>query len=143
MTTHGFKEDFKEEERETEKEKEEKEKEKEVDDFPDHEKKEKEKGKRKGKSHLVEDESYWTNDEWQGYNNENWNEGFWAYEDETARQSQGWDEWQEYDEYGFSKEKVRKERKSHYVDKFCRSMLKHLQQVIFSVPGPAQNAKTT
>ena len=27
------------------------------------------KGKRKGKSHLVEDESYWTNEEWQGYEN--------------------------------------------------------------------------
>ena len=26
--------------------------------------------------------------------NENWNEGYWAYEDETAWQSQGWDEWQ-------------------------------------------------
>ena len=34
------------------------------------------KGKRKGKSHLVEDESYWTNEEWQGYENENWNEGY-------------------------------------------------------------------
>ena len=27
------------------------------------------KGKRKGKSHLAEDESYWTQDEWQGYEN--------------------------------------------------------------------------
>ena len=59
------------------------------------------KGKRKGKSHLVEDESYYANEEWQGYENENWNEGYWAYEDETAWQSQGWDEWQEYDEYGY------------------------------------------
>ena len=39
------------------------------------------KGKRKGKSHLAEDESYWTNDEWQGYENENWNEDHWTYED--------------------------------------------------------------
>ena len=53
MTTHGFKEDFKEEERETEKEKEEKEKEKEVDDFSDHEKKEKEKEREKEKVILL------------------------------------------------------------------------------------------
>ena len=52
------------------------------------------KGKKKGKSHLVEDESYYANEEWQGYENENWNESYWAYEDETAWQSQGWDEWQ-------------------------------------------------
>ena len=69
------------------------------------------KGKRKGKSHLVEDESYWTNEECQGYENENWNEGYWAYEDETAWQSQGWDEWQEYDEYGFFQGKGKKGKK--------------------------------
>ena len=69
------------------------------------------KGKRKGKSHLVEDDSYWTNEEWQGYENENWNEGYWAYEDETAWQSQGWDEWQEYDEYGFFQGKGKKGKK--------------------------------
>ena len=39
------------------------------------------KGKRKGKSHLAEDGSYGTNDEWQGYEHENWNEDYWAYED--------------------------------------------------------------
>ena len=66
------------------------------------------KGKRKRKSHLVEDESYWTNEEWQGYENENWNEGYWAYEDETAWQSQGRDEWQEYDEYGYFQGKGKK-----------------------------------
>ena len=66
------------------------------------------KGKRKRKSHLVEDESYWTNEEWQGYENENWNEGCWAYEDETAWQSQGRDEWQEYDEYGYFQGKGKK-----------------------------------
>ena len=71
------------------------------------------KGKRKGKSHLVEDESYWTNEEWQGYEDENWNEGYWAYEDETAWQSQGWDEWQEYDEYGFFQGKGKKGKKGH------------------------------
>ena len=69
------------------------------------------KGKRKGKSHLVEDESYWTNEDWQGYENDNWNEGYWAYEDETAWQSQGWDEWQEYDEYGFFQGKGKKGKK--------------------------------
>ena len=69
------------------------------------------KGKRKGESHLVEDESYWTNDEWQGYESENWNEGYWAYEDETAWQSQGWDEWQEYDEYGYFQGKGKKGKK--------------------------------
>ena len=58
------------------------------------------KGKRKGKSNLFEDESYyWTNEEWQGYENENWNEGYWAYEDETAWQFQFWGKWQDYDEY--------------------------------------------
>ena len=66
------------------------------------------KGKRKGKSHLVEDDSYYANEEWQGYENENWNEGYWAYEDETAWQSQGWDEWQEYDEYGYFQGKGKK-----------------------------------
>ena len=40
------------------------------------------KGNRKGKSHLAGDESYWTQDEWQGNETENWNEGYWAYEDE-------------------------------------------------------------
>jgi len=69
------------------------------------------KGKRKGKSHLVEDERFWTNDEWQRYENENWNEGYWAYEDETAWQSQGWDEWQEYDEYGYFQGKGKKGKK--------------------------------
>ena len=69
------------------------------------------KGRRKGKSHLVEDESYYANEEWQGYENENWNEGYWAYEDETAWQSQGWDEWQEYDEYGYFQGKGKKGKK--------------------------------
>ena len=69
------------------------------------------KGKRKGKSHLVEDDSYYANEEWQGYKNENWNEGYWAYEDETAWQSQGWDEWQEYDEYGYFQGKGKKGKK--------------------------------
>ena len=69
------------------------------------------KGKRKGKSHLVEDESYYANEEWQGYENENWHEGYWAYEDETAWQSQGWDEWQEYDEYGYFQGKGKKGKK--------------------------------
>ena len=69
------------------------------------------KGKRKGKSHLVEDESYYANEEWPGYENENWNEGYWAYEDETAWQSQGWDEWQEYDEYGYFQGKGKKGKK--------------------------------
>ena len=69
------------------------------------------KGKRKGKSHLVEDESYWTNEQWQGYGNENWNEGYWAFEDETAWQSQRWDEWQEYDEYGLFQGKGKKGKK--------------------------------
>ena len=69
------------------------------------------KGKRKGKSHLVEDESYYANEEWQGYENENWNEGYWAHEDETAWQSQGWDEWQEYDEYGYFQGKGKKGKK--------------------------------
>ena len=69
------------------------------------------KGKRKGKSHLVEDESYYANEEWQGYENENWNEGYWAYEDETAWQSQGLDEWQEYDEYGYFQGKGKKGKK--------------------------------
>ena len=69
------------------------------------------KGKRKGKSHLVEDDSYYANEEWQGYENENWNEGYWAYEDETAWQSQGWDEWQEYDEYGYFQGKGKKGKK--------------------------------
>ena len=68
------------------------------------------KGKRKGKSHLAGDESYWTQDEWQGNETENWNEGYWAYEDETAWQSQAWDEWQEdyYDEYGYFQGKGKK-----------------------------------
>ena len=69
------------------------------------------KGKRKGKSHLVEDDSYYANEEWQGYENENWNEGYWAYEEETAWQSQGWDEWQEYDEYGYFQGKGKKGKK--------------------------------
>ena len=69
------------------------------------------KGKRKGKSHLVEDDSYYANEEWQGYENENWDEGYWAYEDETAWQSQGWDEWQEYDEYGYFQGKGKKGKK--------------------------------
>ena len=70
------------------------------------------KGKRKGKSHLVEDDTHWTQDEWQGNENDNWSEGYWAYEDETAWQSQGWDQWQEYDEYPyFQGKKERKERK--------------------------------
>ena len=69
------------------------------------------KGKRKGKSHLVEDEGYYANEEWQGYENENWNEGYWAYQDETAWQSQGWDEWQEYDEYGYFQGKGKKGKK--------------------------------
>ena len=69
------------------------------------------KGKRKGKSHLVEDDSYYANEEWQGYENEKWNEGYWAYEDETAWQSQGWDEWQEYDEYGYFQGKGKKGKK--------------------------------
>ena len=69
------------------------------------------KGKRKGKSHLVEEDSYYANEEWQGYENENWNEGYWAYEDETAWQSQGWDEWQEYDEYGYFQGKGKKGKK--------------------------------
>ena len=69
------------------------------------------KGKRKGQGHLVEDESYYANEEWQGYENENWNEGYWAYEDETAWQSQGWDEWQEYDEYGYFQGKGKKGKK--------------------------------
>ena len=69
------------------------------------------KGKRKGKSHLVEDDSYYANEEWQGYENENWNEGYWAYEDETAWQSQGWDEWQDYDEYGYFQGKGKKGKK--------------------------------
>ena len=69
------------------------------------------KGKRKGKSHLVEDDNYYANEEWQGYENENWNEGYWAYEDETAWQSQGWDEWQEYDEYGYFQGKGKKGKK--------------------------------
>ena len=69
------------------------------------------KGKRKGKSHLVEDESYYANEEWQGYENENWNEGYWANEDETAWQSQGWDEWQDYDEYGYFQGKGKKGKK--------------------------------
>ena len=73
--------------------------------------KEKGKGKRKGKSHLVEDDSYYANEEWQGYENENWNEGYWAYEDETAWQSQCWDEWQEYDEYGYFQGKGKKGKK--------------------------------
>ena len=74
------------------------------------------KGKRKGKSHLARDESHWAQDEWQGNEAENWNEGYWAHEDETAWQSQAWDEWQEdyYDEYiniDTLKEKGRKEGK--------------------------------
>ena len=46
------------------------------------------KGKRKGKSHLAGDESYWTHAEWQRHESRNWNEAYWTYEDETARQSQ-------------------------------------------------------
>ena len=71
------------------------------------------KGKRKGKSHLAGDESYLASDEWQGYETENWNEGYWAYEDETAWQSQAWDEWQEdyYDEYGYFQGKGKKGKK--------------------------------
>ena len=72
------------------------------------------KGKRKGKSHLAGDESYWTQDEWQGNETDNWNEGYWAYEDETAWQSQAWDEWQEdysYDEYGYFQGKGKKGKK--------------------------------
>ena len=71
------------------------------------------KGKRKGKSHLAGDESYWTQDEWQGNETENWNEGYWAYEDETAWQSQAWDEWQKdyYDEYGYYQGKGKKGKK--------------------------------
>ena len=68
------------------------------------------KGKRKGKSHLAGDESYWTQDEWQGNETENWNEGYWAYEDDTAWQSQAWNEWQEdsYDDYGYFQGKGKK-----------------------------------
>ena len=71
------------------------------------------KGKRNGKSHLAGDESYWTQDEWQGNETENWNEDYRAYEDETAWQSQGWDEWQEdsYDEYGYFQGKGEKGKK--------------------------------
>ena len=71
------------------------------------------KGKGKGKSHLAGDESYWTQDEWQGNETDNWNEGYWAYEDETAWQSQAWDEWQEdyYDEYGYFQGKGKKGKK--------------------------------
>ena len=68
------------------------------------------KGKRKGKSHLAGDESYWAQDEWPGNETDNWNEGFWAYEDDTAWQSQAWDEWQEdsYDDYGYFQGKGKK-----------------------------------
>ena len=71
------------------------------------------KGKRKGKSHLAGDESYWTQDEWQGNETENWNEGYWAYEDETAWQSQAWDDGKKIAMTitDLSKEKERKERK--------------------------------
>ena len=57
---------------------------------------------------------YWTHDEWQGNETDNWNEGYWAYEDETAWQSQAWDEWQEdysYDEYGYFQGKGKKGKK--------------------------------
>ena len=80
------------------------------------------KGKRKGKSHLAGDESYWTQDEWQGNETDNWNEGYWAYEDETAWQSQAWDEWHEdyYDEYGYfqgkGKERKEKEKERKVMD---------------------------
>ena len=40
---------------------------------------------------------------------ENWNEGYWAHEDDTVWQSQGWDEWQE--DYFQGKREERKERK--------------------------------
>ena len=70
-------------------------------------------GKRKGKSHLAGDESYWTRDEWQGNETKNWNEGYWASEDDTAWQSQAWDEWQEdsYDDYGYFQGKGKKGKK--------------------------------
>ena len=57
--------------------------------------------------------AYWASDEWQGNETENGNEGYWAYEDETARQSQAWDEWQEdyYDEYGYFQGKGKKGNK--------------------------------
>ena len=44
---------------------------------------------------------------------DNPNEGFWAYEDETAWQSQAWDEWQEdyYDDYGYFQGKGKKGKK--------------------------------
>ena len=50
---------------------------------------------------------------WQGTETENWNEGYWAYEDDTAWQSQAWDEWQEdfCDDYGYFQGKGKKGKK--------------------------------
>ena len=115
MITHGFKEDFKEEEqgKVKEKEKEEKEKEKEVDDFSDQETKEKEKEREKEKVILLKMKAIGQMKNGKDMRIKNWNEGYWAYEDETAWQSQGWDEWQEYDEYGFFQGKGKKGKKGH------------------------------
>ena len=66
------------------------------------------KGKRKGKSHLVEDESYWTHEEWQGYENENWNEGYKMRQPGNPKAGMNGKSMMNTD---ISKEKERKERK--------------------------------
>ena len=116
MTILGIREDSKEEEQGKEKEKEEKEKEKDDkdEDFSDLETKEKEKEREKERITLqVMRVIGLKMNEWQGNETDNWNEGYWAYEDETAWQSQAWDEWQEdyYDEYGYFQGKGKKGKK--------------------------------
>jgi len=76
-------------------------------------------GKRKGKSNLAGDESPCAQDEWQGNETENWNGGYWAYEDETALASEGRDEWQEdyYDENAFYRGQGKKGKKGKEKDR--------------------------
>ena len=115
IITLGFREDSKEEEPEKGKEKEEKEKEKDdkVEDSSDLETKEKEKEREKEKVTLQEMRAIGLRKNGKEMR-ENWNEGYRAYEDETAWQSQAWDEWQEdcNDDYGYFEGKGKKGKKA-------------------------------
>ena len=103
LTIHGIKENFKEEERE-------KEKEKEDEDFSDQETKEKEREKEKvillkmrAIGHMMNGKDMKMKIRMKAIGPTN--------EDETAWQSQGWEEWQEYDEYGYFQGKGKKGKK--------------------------------
>ena len=111
MTTHGIREDFKEEEPGKEKERKKRER-KRTTRSKILQIEEQRKGKRKRKEQPCRRWAHWAQDGWQGTGTESWNHGYWADEDETAWQSRGWGEWQEdyYDANGYYPGRGRKER---------------------------------